>query len=191
MSVQLIKKGEPFFLSKPQLEIEKDAWSPRTTHLLSLEGQYVLKFLLYYCDYSILLIAKNRASFDWYHTMIWQCYSFRNSFLCFYFQQIMVKILESDNKTTFCFDLFCWEQPMLRKFWMWAKNNLHKEFFCKVAWKIFLFFCFRFYLVCKMFSRMCFLIRKSGEKECILPSDSRRLVNRKKDSFFQKSASRC
>ena len=160
-----------FFPSKPHLEIEKDAWSPRTTHLLSLEGQYVSKFLLYYCAYSILLIAKNRACFDWYHTMIWQCYVFRNNVLCFYFQQIMVKILESDNKTTFCFDLFCWEQAMFQKFWMWAKNNLHKEFFCKVARAIFLFFCFLFYHVCKMFSSTCFLIRKSGEKECILRSD--------------------
>ena len=71
MSVKLIKKGEPFFPSKPHLDIEKDVWSPRTTHLLSLEGQYVLKFLLYCCNYSILLITKNKECFDWYHTMLW------------------------------------------------------------------------------------------------------------------------
>ena len=95
-------------------------------------------------------------------------------------------------------------------------NNLHKEFFCKVAWEIhrsrqdfwpgnvyfftiisivykvfsIIFSILLFYLICKMFSRMCFFTRKSGEKECFLQSNCRGFTNRKRDSFLPKSVSR-
>ena len=97
-------------------------------------------------------------------------------------------------------------------------NNLYKEIFCKVAWEIhrprqdfssgnrniyffkiisivckvfsIVFSIFYFTLFVKYFQRCVFFTRKSGEKECILQGNYRGFVNRKRDSFLQKSVSR-
>ena len=78
----------------------------------------------------------------------------------------MVKTIEPDDKATICFYLFCQEQAMSWKFKMCATNNLHKEFFCKVAWaiiahaKIFgqtiIFIVFKVFSI--VFSVFCFIL---------------------------------
>ena len=121
---------------------------------------------------------------------------FYQQFFCFYFKQIIVKMLESDNKATLVLIFFPENRSCGENFKCGQQITCKKSFFVKLkdesrmprflarhykyifsqlyllSIKCFLlYFLFSVLSCCKIFSRMCFLTRKSGEKECILQID--------------------
>ena len=122
----------------------------------------------------------------------WYYFIILPTMLCFCLKQIMVKIIESDDKATFFLPLSS-RTDLVMNILDVATNNLHKSVFITlherfithgkifdqaeqlrlwfVKYILLYIFYFLFYLVLKIFSKMCFLTRKSGEKECILQSD--------------------